>query len=133
MNTTQLIEQYNQGAYPARHISCPRHGLQSVTDQSHEQAGTTYRDGSHDTRWHTVAACGCTFDVFYSHVSGEHADTVTVFDDDVRPLVFDEAPCAWCSELAPLREWTHEGGEVEDLCPRCYRAAEKQRARERGV
>jgi hypothetical protein len=80
MNTFQPVEQYDHGAYPARTIVCPRHGLQSVTDQSHEQAGTTYRDGSHDTRWHTVAACGCTFDVFYSHVSGEHADTVTVFD-----------------------------------------------------
>jgi hypothetical protein len=51
----------------------------------------------------------------------------------LTPLVVDEASCDWCSELAPLREWTHEGGELEDLCPRCYRAAEEQQARERSL
>jgi hypothetical protein len=84
MNTFQPVEQYNQGAYPARHISCPRHGLQIATDRSHEQAGTRYADGTIDTRWHTTAACGCAFDVFYSHVGGNTprlvAETVTIFD-----------------------------------------------------
>jgi hypothetical protein len=69
----------------------------------------------------------------WSHMSGPDECPRCEEAHRIARIALDEAPCDWCSEVAPLREWTHEGGEVEDLCPRCYRAAEEQRARERGV
>jgi hypothetical protein len=58
--------------YPLQGIDCLAHGPQTVLIGSHEQRGTTYADGSFDTRWHDQAGCGCHFDVHYYHV---HADT----------------------------------------------------------
>jgi hypothetical protein len=67
-------------SYPLRSIACPTHGLQTVLIGSHEQRGTTYADGSFDTRWHEQAECGCHFDVHYFHAnaSASVADSVTV-------------------------------------------------------
>jgi hypothetical protein len=66
--------------YLLQSIACPTHGLQTVLIGSHEQRGTTYADGSFDTRWHEQAGCGCHFDVWYYHVHpvSRTADSVTV-------------------------------------------------------
>jgi hypothetical protein len=68
--------------YPLQSIACPTHGLRNTVARFHEQRGTTYTDGSYDTRWHEVTACGCVFDVWYYHVHASAdalvADSVTI-------------------------------------------------------
>jgi hypothetical protein len=75
-------EQHNNASYPLQSITCPTHGLQNTVARSHEQRGIIYADGSYDTRWHEVTACGCVFDVWYYrvHTSADAlvADSVTV-------------------------------------------------------
>jgi hypothetical protein len=71
--------------YPLQGIDCPTHGPQTVLIGSHEQRGTTYSDGSFDTRWHEQAGCGCHFDVWYYrvHPVSRTANSVTIVHNPI--------------------------------------------------
>jgi hypothetical protein len=75
-------KQHNNASYPLQSIACPTHGLRNTVARFHEQRGTAYADGSYDTRWHEVTACGCVFDVRYYHIHASPdalvADSATV-------------------------------------------------------
>jgi hypothetical protein len=66
--------------YPLQGIDCLTHGPQTVLTTAYERRGTTYVDGSYDTRRHEHTGCGCHFDVWYYHVHADFpvADSVTI-------------------------------------------------------